>query len=151
MTITMTITIPDISHNRQFRPFVVYFFWANVLFGRENAKIWPVLTCFITNLRPILAYFLQSLIVPRCTTIDKYQACQWHSKVCSWGVANMSLVRTLGMSKVRKSFRKGWDSILCSQKGKSQLPHKDFCPINLNPKGFEYKSGCAVKWIRRKS
>ena len=52
----------------------------------------------------------------------------------------MSLVRTLGVSKVRKSFRKGWDSILCSQKGKSQLPHKDFCPINLNREGFEYKS-----------
>ena len=57
MTITMTITIADISHNRLFRPLVVYFFRANVLFSRENAKIWPVLNWQVPNLRIILATF----------------------------------------------------------------------------------------------
>ena len=106
MTITMTITIADISHNRYFWPLVMYFFQVNVLFSMENAKFWPVLTYFVKKLRIILAYFLQTFIVWRCTKIDKYQACQWHWKACSWGVATMSLEGLLAWARLGKVFAK---------------------------------------------
>ena len=69
----------------------MYFFQAGLFFSIESAKFWPILAHldpFCLSCREFthfLLYFLQALIVWRCTRIDKYQVCLLtYATLCNW-------------------------------------------------------------------